>query len=327
MLDSSGRWLLRWIDRSPLRPAATSLLIAVVACILFSTLLWLTSAWSERGRNAVLLVSFLLGVGVYLFHRLVTASTQNLQRVVELDPEIPAELTDQTASRRALALEVAAGLLFAAAVHIYFVRNVGAVPIAFSITSVTVTTGFFGVLLFLNDFAYRYLRFLVRSARRVRIDLFRMDRYHCYATPLVQITGTLAVFLSIILLMPSFLGSAYGSLVPPLLLLFLVTGALTLSVWIWPVITLRNRVNAEKVRELERVDQALRGYTENGVEAPGIDISTLKPFELIQYQSHVRNLPTWPLHAHAQRLAIFGVLPPLSWVMAALIENALDAYL
>ncbi|MEE2892176.1 MAG: hypothetical protein VX766_08560 [Pseudomonadota bacterium] len=34
-------------------------------------------------------------------------------------------------------------------------------------------------------------------------------------------------------------------------------------------------------------------------------------------------LPTWPLGGYVQRIVLFGLLPPITWVMAAAVENLL----
>jgi hypothetical protein len=129
------------------------------------------------------------------------------------------------------------------------------------------------------------------------------------------------------LYVPSFRGPAYDTLLAPLPILFVIIGGVIILIWAWPVAVLRGRIHEAKLHELLLIDRALRGDTSALSQSIARVGGPLRPLEIIQYQAHIRGLWTWPLHAYAQRLVIFGVLPPLAWIMAALVETFVQSQL
>ena len=45
------------------------------------------------------------------------------------------------------------------------------------------------------------------------------------------------------------------------------------------------------------------------------------------YEDRVKNIWEWPIEAHIRRLVIFGLLPPLTWVLAAAVEVVFESVL
>ncbi|MFT4712335.1 MAG: hypothetical protein ACJAVI_003600 [Candidatus Azotimanducaceae bacterium] len=45
--------------------------------------------------------------------------------------------------------------------------------------------------------------------------------------------------------------------------------------------------------------------------------------DLLTHQMLLNFLWDWPIASHVQKLVLFGLLPPLAWVLAAMIENAM----
>ena len=45
------------------------------------------------------------------------------------------------------------------------------------------------------------------------------------------------------------------------------------------------------------------------------------------FEDRVTNNGEWPIEAHIRRLVIFGLLPPLTWVLAAAVEVVFEGVL
>ena len=92
----------------------------------------------------------------------------------------------------------------------------------------------------------------------------------------------------------------------------------------YPILILRNRIRDEKQRELNIVFQSLQGNDEAikaiSIQGRGVPISTS---DLLTHQMFLESRWEWPIASHVQKLILFGLLPPLTWVLAATIENAL----
>ena len=51
------------------------------------------------------------------------------------------------------------------------------------------------------------------------------------------------------------------------------------------------------------------------------------PADLMFYEDRIKAIWEWPFEAHVRRLVIFGLLPPLTWVLAALVEIMFETML
>ena len=58
------------------------------------------------------------------------------------------------------------------------------------------------------------------------------------------------------------------------------------------------------------------------ISIQGRGVPTLTP-DLLTHQMFVESRWEWPIASHLQKLILFGLLPPLTWVLAATIEYAL----
>ena len=84
-----------------------------------------------------------------------------------------------------------------------------------------------------------------------------------------------------------------------------------------PVLLLKKRIQVAKRKELAIVHQGIRELEAEPNYAP--DAMTL----LLTRQLFIESRWEWPIAGHVQKLIIFGLLPPASWVLAAVIENSL----
>ena len=97
-------------------------------------------------------------------------------------------------------------------------------------------------------------------------------------------------------------------------------------VFAFPLWGVHTRLRDERAAELARVNAAIRGdrsaLRDSLVAADAASLSTP---EMLLYRSQVEAFPTWPFGTRALlRLALYGVIPVLGWVAAALVERVVD---
>ena len=167
---------------------------------------------------------------------------------------------------------------------------------------------------------------LSHAVRRVKIDVPGLDRYSHLANPLVRVLSVMLILSSPIV------GSlAIGDSEPIAFVVLVVAivsvATLTLTaLYVYPLWLLKGRIYRTRRQELDRVLRALRGDDEAMAEshlrgrASGLTVS-----ELLDYRNFIESLWDWPLAPHVQRIVFFGMLPPLTWVLAGLVENAVGA--
>jgi hypothetical protein len=91
---------------------------------------------------------------------------------------------------------------------------------------------------------------------------------------------------------------------------------------VWPV---HRRIAAAKREALARVQEEIDALAPPGQAVPA-DLSTLAP--LLTYRRELQAAPEWPFDLGVMaRLAFYLIIPPLTWVGAALIENVVNAVL
>ena len=96
-----------------------------------------------------------------------------------------------------------------------------------------------------------------------------------------------------------------------------------------PASGLHGNIRRAKQAERDRIDRAIEG------EAGAMDDSVLGPegrtldrLRLVQWRRELDAFREWPIDAPVlRRVALFVVLPVLSWVAAALVESGLDTFL
>ncbi len=164
------------------------------------------------------------------------------------------------------------------------------------------------------------------TARQMKVDLLQLNHYSVIANPIVR--GILLLLAGFSLFPPLILfaddptlstAMAFVALVSILGLVFPI-----FLLYAYPILILRNRIRDEKQRELNIVFQSLQGNDEAikaiTIQGRGVPTSTS---DLLTHQMFVESRWEWPIASHVQKLILFGLLPPLTWVLAATIENAL----
>jgi hypothetical protein len=59
----------------------------------------------------------------------------------------------------------------------------------------------------------------------------------------------------------------------------------------------------------------------------GHDREKITTVDLLYYQDRIQKVREWPFTDRLRALVLFGVLPPLTWVIAAIIEIAIESAL
>lgn len=108
--------------------------------------------------------------------------------------------------------------------------------------------------------------------------------------------------------------------------LSLVVGAACLVV---PSAGLRVRVRELKCAELRRVDRAVQGDDGALAESPMAEqLQQLGLVDLLAYRREVAAVREWPFDTPVvSRFALYVILPPASWVAAALVERFVDQFM
>jgi len=92
-----------------------------------------------------------------------------------------------------------------------------------------------------------------------------------------------------------------------------------------PLYAIYVRIADAKARELFAIDQRLGGKEPFQDSIIGNDANTMSAFQLLQYKELVQRMWVWPIGPQIQKIVLIGLVPPISWVLAALVEMYLSA--
>jgi len=160
-----------------------------------------------------------------------------------------------------------------------------------------------------------------RLARRVRIDLLQPRALTPFAR--VAVISTLAMIGALAAFPLLWLNNGSSALasIPgltaigiPMLFLFAMP--------LWPI---HREIAAAKAAEIARLDAEVAAITRGG-HADAAHITELAP--LLAYRREIESRHEWPFDTGVSgRLAIYLVIPPLTWVGAALIQHFIEGAL
>ena len=166
---------------------------------------------------------------------------------------------------------------------------------------------------------------LTKVAKTIQIDLFQLPDYAKLASPTIRVIIIVLVMSSI---MPVFMFLVDDPVITAQVTKLTVAVWLivlpALAAWWYPILILRNRIKLKKTEELSALLLAIQGddsaLNNSCIPRRGQEISTA---DLLTHQMFIESRWEWPIASHVQKLVLFGLLPPLTWVLAAMIENAL----
>ena len=166
---------------------------------------------------------------------------------------------------------------------------------------------------------------LTQVARTVQIDLFQLPEYAALASPTIRAIISVLVMSSILPVSMLFIDDPVINAQRTKLMIAAWLIVLTaLLAWWYPIFILRNRIRLKKTEELDALLLAIQGddnaLRNSCIPRRGNEISTA---DLLTHQMFIESRWEWPIASHVQKLVLFGLLPPFTWVLAAAIENAL----
>ena len=166
---------------------------------------------------------------------------------------------------------------------------------------------------------------LSHAARHIRIDSLQLNDYAAIANPGVRIFLCAIPILTIFPLMMMNVDDPEDAdfMMRVSLMMVLLVVAVLLP-YVYPIWILRNRIRDKKIVEMGQITLALRGdddaMSKISIQGRGAPTTTV---DLLMHQMFIESRWEWPIASHLQKLILFGLLPPLTWVVAAMIENAM----
>ena len=168
-----------------------------------------------------------------------------------------------------------------------------------------------------------------RVAHNYHLDLLAPEHNSLVSNPLIRFLIIGLVIVSFGVLVIEF--APYATLQRRVVGAGAIAGVLwllLLGVSLVPLFVLRWRIAAAKTVEINIVRRALRGDRDGlSASAFGTELTTFSAAELMYYEDRIRAVWEWPFEAHIRRLVIFGLLPPLTWMLAALVEIVFESAL
>lgn len=162
-----------------------------------------------------------------------------------------------------------------------------------------------------------------------QIDLLHMEQYEAFALQPMRYLLLLVILISIgimsyLVLSVTLPEEVMIQFLELVFLFFLVPAVFVMR----PVFRLRRRIRNAKRQELETVREALAGNRQ--VLASSCIAHMADEFngpDLMVYEQRILGIWEWPVQGLVQRIVLYVLLPPLAWVLAALVERMIDAML
>jgi len=155
-------------------------------------------------------------------------------------------------------------------------------------------------------------RYLTQIAKTCDIRLNELAAYSCLATPLTYLLVVYSILASIAIFLVVLIPNEDVASMFMMLLAAITILALALALWLsLPVFEFRRRLvetkNKEKAQLLSQIATLAIGETTRS--------------NLLTEVMYLDQLPDSPIGSNMQRIVVFGLLPPITWVMAAAVEN------
>jgi hypothetical protein len=328
-LDDNKIWLLRLVLPGPYGRWLTGLLLLALLLPLFH----LGVGDSLDGTTPALFFSLIIAYIVPIFS-FITAKSQealrDLRPYLDLDPEAFTDTHKRlaSASGRAIAVQVVGGVL-GGVTHMSLVRGSPAAALEAILASMQGALSTLGAVLVwlvmttVISMLIQQASIFARLGRdNVRLSLLNTRSQSPFARVSISsslaMVGALALFPLISFesgldLMESLPGTI-ATLIP-MIAMFIIP--------VWPV---HRRLAAMKSQQLAGLGDRVDTFTgDDG----SVDLEDGVPHGLVPllyYRSEIANASTWPFDwGNLSRLVFYLVIPPLTWVAAALIENVVDA--
>tara|TARA_R110002072_G_scaffold20841_3_gene75150 strand:- start:20684 stop:21643 length:960 start_codon:yes stop_codon:yes gene_type:complete len=187
------------------------------------------------------------------------------------------------------------------------------------------------LVIFCIDVFFRQLLCLNEVCLRIRISLLEADQYAVLANPMLRflrlyIFGLCIIFASYTVFTS---GELAFSVLLILMMPFYLPGLVMLGLFMLPYNRFKHRIHVAKTLELNHVHRALVKGDKAHLSSTliGEDAEKVSRIDLLYYEERISNIKELPFTDRIRSMLLFGVLPPLTWVIAALIEIAIEAQL
>lgn len=97
-----------------------------------------------------------------------------------------------------------------------------------------------------------------------------------------------------------------------------------ISLYVIPFNRFKARMRSEKAQELNSINAALSGNSRALESSLLMGEDRPSKNDLRIYRDRITAIKEWPFTDHIRALVLFGILPPLTWVIAALIEILIE---
>jgi hypothetical protein len=182
------------------------------------------------------------------------------------------------------------------------------------------------LIVFSIDVILRQLICLVRIVDRIRIDLLNAEFYSILANVMVRhvglyIFGLCIISVSYIVFTEGELGAGEMML---LMMPWYLPGLIIISLYVIPFNRFKARMRSKKIQELSSVNAALSGNAKALENSLLLGEDHPSKIDLLIYRDRITAIKEWPFTDRIRALVLFGILPPLTWVIAALIEILIE---
>lgn len=152
-----------------------------------------------------------------------------------------------------------------------------------------------------------------RLARTMTVNLALLDGYSAISNSFVRVVTLFSVVAALLIV-----GTVTLQNDTLLSLVFIAAILIVLPFFVLlgrPVVILSKRIKEQKQIQIRAVQANLLNLSDHC--APGTRA------DFLSEQMFIESRWEWPISSHIQKLIFFGLLPPLGWVLAAIVENLL----
>jgi hypothetical protein len=322
---------IRWIDRSEI-PA----FVIGIATLLFFVPFYDYNALAPRMplQGAAFPPAFALALAFLLL--LTRGAANDLRQLIIAEKIDTRYLESLAAGRRAAAVELLIGLVVGlervysqiqfsqeGPMDLSVLLSPGAVAVTVAIIGYTV------VQVHLLMFCFRQVKVFRRVSANFEVNLLAPELNNVLSNPLIRFVALGVVGFSFGLVIYELVPYASlqrrlmeGSLVAAFVWLTLIVVSMV------PLFLLKSRIAVAKKMEINLIRRALKGdFRDVSLSHFGEQLAAFSPADLMFYEDRVNDIWEWPFEAQVRRLVLFGLLPPLTWILAAAVEVVFETFL
>ena len=321
--------LLTWLDRTGMPPWFLGLGCFITMTLLaFAMLIIVRLPDPNTYKNSVAFIA-LISFFLIFYFRMGRGWYSDLLRFLEFDDSLRSTLRLLEPGRKIVVLEIlVAGISAFVAMTLDDLSEDR--PLLFWATASLFFFLEWATIIFCVDIVIRQLVALNQIAKIIRIDLLETEFYSTLANVMIRFVGLYILGLCVITmnLLVFTEGEIGGTQILIQLMPWYLPGLLLMSLYMIPYNIFRKRIGVLKALELNRISEALKGnYELMKHSLVADDVSRLTRIDLMYYQSLIRGVREWPFTTRLRSLVLFGILPPLTWVIAAFIEIMIEGAL